>query len=185
VLLLAGTIGSFTYGVTKSANLVGVKVLSNAGSGLNSAVIAGVEWVPEQALNERDCPKVCNLSLGGFISPALDKYVSALITEGLVFTAVVAGNDNGNACLSSPANAYGVMSVGATDRNDQCSSFSNFGPCVDIFGEFSFLVTILLLICAPIKSSQWFVSSAPCRRLMSCSTGAYIPIANSFWSPHL
>jgi subtilisin family serine protease len=143
----AGTIGSGTYGVAKSVNLVGVKVLSNAGTGLNSAVIAGVEWVLEQALKEKDRPKICNLSLtGGFLSPALNKYVSALVTEGLVFTAVAAGNDNRTACLSSPANAFGVMSVGATDRNDQRSSFSNFGRCVDIFGELSFSPTCFHLL---------------------------------------
>ena len=42
---VAGTIGSATYGVAKGVSLHGVRVLSCAGLGLNSDVIAGVDWV--------------------------------------------------------------------------------------------------------------------------------------------
>lgn len=138
--LSAGTIGSATYGVAKSVNLVGVKVLADDGSGANSFVLSGIEWVIEQALNNPGSPKVCNLSLGGFRSTALNRAVSALVTQGGVFTAVAAGNDDINACLQSPAAAKYVISVGATDKNDVRSVFSNFGPCVDIFGAFSLLL---------------------------------------------
>ena len=134
----AGTMGSATYGVAKSVKLVGVKVLSNAGSGANSGVINGIEWVLEQALNDKVNPKVCNLSLGGFKSKALDNAVAALVDNG-IFTAVAAGNEDMDACLSSPAAASkksAIMSVGATDKKDVRSSFSNFGVCVDIFGTF-------------------------------------------------
>jgi subtilisin family serine protease len=164
--LTAGTIGSSTYGVAKAVKLVGVKVLSDEGSGSNSGVISGIEWVLEQALNAPDLPRVCNLSLGGFRSKALDTAVTSLVIDGKIFTAVAAGNDNKNACRSSPAKAQGVMSVGATDDTDQRSSFSNFGPCVDIFGEFSFLAANSLV--HP-KSSPWFVISLRIAvRSMSC-----------------
>ena len=42
---VAGTIGGSTYGVAKSVRLVAVRVLTCAGTGLNSGVIAGVDWV--------------------------------------------------------------------------------------------------------------------------------------------
>src|SRR5207249_1890622 len=42
---VAGTVGAATYGVAKGVSLHGVRVLSCAGIGLNSDVIAGVDWV--------------------------------------------------------------------------------------------------------------------------------------------
>jgi len=50
------------------------------------------------------------------------------------FIAVAAGNDYGaNACSSSPAGAEAAFTVGATANTDQRATFSNVGPCVDIF----------------------------------------------------
>src|SRR5436190_21310864 len=57
---VAGTIGSATYGVAKGVSLHGVRVLSCAGIGLNSDVIAGVDWVSANHVN----PAVANMSLG-------------------------------------------------------------------------------------------------------------------------
>jgi len=42
---VAGTVGGSTYGVAKSVSLVAVRVLDCGGSGTNSGVIAGVDWV--------------------------------------------------------------------------------------------------------------------------------------------
>ncbi|KAJ3200622.1 subtilisin-like serine protease, partial [Dinochytrium kinnereticum] len=42
---VAGTVAGTTYGVAKRANIVAVKVLSASGSGTNSDVIAGINWV--------------------------------------------------------------------------------------------------------------------------------------------
>lgn len=134
---VAGTIGSTTFGVAKAVSLVGVKVLSNDGSGANSGVINGIEFVLQEALKDGPGkPKVCNLSLGGIPSRALNSAVAQLTEMGNVFVAVAAGNENTNACSSSPASSSAqsaVVSVGATDSSDRRASFSNFGPCVSIF----------------------------------------------------
>src|SRR2546422_1006960 len=58
---VAGTIGAATFGVAKAVSLHGVRVLSCAGIGLNSDVIAGVDWVSANHVN----PAVANMSLGG------------------------------------------------------------------------------------------------------------------------
>lgn len=118
-------------------NLVGVKVLSNEGTGPNSGVVDGIEWVLQQALNDRGRPRVANLSLGGSFSLATNRAVETLVEVGGVFTAVAAGNENAVACGASPASAASVVSVGATDSKDQRADFSNFGTCVDIFGTFA------------------------------------------------
>ena len=90
---VSGTIGAATYGVAKGVSLHGVRVLSCAGLGLNSDVIAGVDWVSANHVN----PAVANMSLGGGKSPALDQAVTSLWNSG-VFLAVAAGNDNVDAC---------------------------------------------------------------------------------------
>lgn len=46
---MAGTIGGITFGVAKSASLVGVKVLDANGAGTNSDTIAGLQF------GETDC----------------------------------------------------------------------------------------------------------------------------------
>ena len=42
---VSGTVGGTTYGVAKAVTLVAVRVLNCSGSGTNSGVIAGVDWV--------------------------------------------------------------------------------------------------------------------------------------------
>ena len=125
---VAGTIGGSTYGVAKSVNLRGVRVLNCSGSGSNSGVIAGVDFV---RLNRQN-PAVANMSLGGGISSALDTAVNNLANSGVAI-AVAAGNSNTNACNSSPARAANAITVGSTTTTDARSSFSNFGTCLDIF----------------------------------------------------
>lgn len=134
----AGTIGSKTYGISKNAKLVAVKVLRSNGSGSMSDVIKGVEFAANAHIKEAQEGKegfkgsTANMSLGGGKSPALDKAVNAAVKAGLHF-AVAAGNDNADACDSSPAAAEGPVTVGASTLSDSRAYFSNFGKCVDIF----------------------------------------------------
>jgi subtilisin family serine protease len=125
---VAGTIGGSTFGVAKNVLLRGVRVLNCSGSGSNSGVIAGVDWV---RLNHI-APAVANMSLGGGASSALDTAVNNLSNAG-VSIAVAAGNSNANACNSSPARAANAITVGSTTTTDARSSFSNFGTCLDLF----------------------------------------------------
>ncbi|GAA5511986.1 aqualysin-1 [Deinococcus carri] len=125
---VSGTVGGGTYGVAKGVKLVAVKVLGCDGSGSNSGVIAGINW----AASNRSGPAVANMSLGGGASQATDDAVNGAVSKGLVMV-VAAGNDNVDACTSSPARAASAITVGATDRNDVRSTFSNYGSCVDIF----------------------------------------------------
>ncbi|MEU0488075.1 S8 family peptidase [Nocardiopsis changdeensis] len=125
---VAGTIGSATYGVAPAADLFGVKVLSDSGSGSYDDVIAGIDWVAANAPDN----SVANLSLGGPASQAVDDAVNALADSG-VFVAVAAGNEGQDANNVSPARAEGVTTVGASDRNDAAAYFSNHGSPVDLY----------------------------------------------------
>ena len=125
---VAGTVAGTTWGVAKSAKLIGVRVLDCKGSGSNSDVIAGIDWVAEN----HKSPAVANMSLGGSASSALDLASKALVDAGVTL-AVAAGNDNSNACNESPARAPSAITVASSTNNDARSSFSNYGSCVDLF----------------------------------------------------
>jgi subtilisin family serine protease len=127
---VAGTVGGSTYGVAKHVTLVAVRVLDSSGSGTNSGVIAGVDFVTSD--HQAGQPAVANMSLGGGASSALDTAVTNAVNDGVTF-AVAAGNENQNACNVSPARAPAAITVGSTTTTDARSSFSNFGTCVDIF----------------------------------------------------
>lgn len=125
---VAGTAAGTTYGVAKGAKVYPVRVLGCNGSGTNSGVIAGVDWV---AANHQ-APAVANMSLGGGNSSALDEAVKGAINAGVTFV-VAAGNDNADACSGSPNRVAEAVTVGSTTSSDSRSSFSNKGSCVDIF----------------------------------------------------
>lgn len=126
---VAGTIGSKTYGVAKKTTIISVKVLDCQGSGSTSGVIRGIEYVYR---SERDNRKIINMSLGGSLSSALNRAVSQVTKAGIVVVAA-AGNENSDACGSSPASEKSAITVGATNIEDKITYFSNWGSCVDIF----------------------------------------------------
>lgn len=125
---VAGTVGGSIHGVAKNVTLVPVRVLGCNGSGSNSGVINGIDWVAQNASG----PSVANMSLGGGASSATDQAVENAVNSGVTFV-VAAGNENRNACLGSPAREETAITVGSTTSSDGRSSFSNFGTCVDIF----------------------------------------------------
>ena len=132
---VAGTVGGSTYGVAKGVSLIGVRVLNCSGSGTNSGVIAGVNWVTGN--HQAGQPAVANMSLGGGASSALDTAVRNSIADGVSY-AVAAGNGNAlgiaqNACNSSPARVAEAMTISATDSSDRKASWANYGNCVDWF----------------------------------------------------
>lgn len=133
---VAGTVVGSSYGIARRATVHAVRVLDCQGSGSTSGVIEGVEWVTEKAQK----PAVVNMSLGGGASSALDEAVAKSIKTGL-FYAVAAGNEDSDACGSSPAREPSAFTVGSTDKTDTRSSFSNKGKCVDIFAPGSDIIS--------------------------------------------
>lgn len=124
----AGTVGADIYGMAPGVNLFGVRVLGCDGSGSNSGVIAGCDYVAKSGVQ----PAVASMSLGGGSSQAIDDAVQGMIDAGIT-TVVAAGNSDSNACYYSPARGDNVITVGATQIDDTRSSFSNYGSCVDVF----------------------------------------------------
>lgn len=130
---VAGTVGGNVYGVAKDTDLVAVRVLDCDGSGTWSGVIAGMDWVAENASG----PSVANMSLGGGSNESIDDAVGRMYDAG-VPTIVAAGNGDfigraQDACDYSPAGAAHAYTIGATNDDDSKTSWSNYGDCVDMF----------------------------------------------------
>ena len=133
-----GLIGSRSYGVCKDAKLFAVKVLTCEGSGSTSGVIAGMNYVFNRHLErEKDNPKlrtIMSMSLGGGKSLAMNRVVERMVKSSDTFyIAVASGNEDSNACNTSPASARGIFTVNAMNKYDQRAYFSNFGKCTDIY----------------------------------------------------
>jgi len=126
----AGTAAGGTFGVAYNAKVYSVRVLNCQGSGSSAGVISGFNWVGNNMVVGRRT--ILSASLGGGASQASDDAIAANSGKGVICV-VAAGNDNANACNYSPARAPLAITVGATDKNDIRSSFSNFGTCVNIF----------------------------------------------------
>jgi len=139
---VAGTIAGDKYGVAKVTSIIAVKVLGCGGSGTYAGVIAGVDYVAQQAGRTKK-PSVANLSLGGGKSQALEEAIKQGTGAGVTYV-LAAGNENRDACIGSPSGVGGTngpaITVGATtveddgqEEEDVRASFSNFGLCTDIF----------------------------------------------------
>jgi subtilisin family serine protease len=131
---VATTVAGKTYGVAKQSKIVSVRVLNNSGAGTLSGVIAGVDWVTVRRVR----PAVANMSLGAGISTSLDTAVRNSIASGVTY-AVAAGNSNADATSSSPARVSSALTVGASTFTDSRSSFSNYGPRLDMFAPGSLI----------------------------------------------
>jgi len=152
---VAGTIAAIdngigSIGVAPGATIVPVRVLDRRGSGTMSGVIAGVDYVAENA-KLGDC---VNMSLGGGISQALDlavikaaradpqKYDKELVPaeyflhEGPYFV-LAASNEGKDAENYSPAHVGGIsymdniFTIAAIDNNDEMPWWSNYGEDVE------------------------------------------------------
>ena len=142
---VSATAAGLQVGVAKNANIVSVRILDCTGSGSVSDTVAALDWV---AANARK-PAVAALSLGisvGSWSRVLEDAVRALVNNYGVTVVVASGNSAMDACYVAPANVPEVITVGATDLPSKYNSslystmqqetlytWSNTGPCVDIF----------------------------------------------------
>ena len=114
-------------GVAPRAKILPVRVLDEEGSGTTTAIADGIRYAAKRGAD------VINLSLGvsgvgnvlailGTTQP-IDDAIEFAWGEGAVVVAA-AGNDAFPIC-GAPAGGEHALCVGATDKNDELSSFSN------------------------------------------------------------
>lgn len=135
---VAGTVAGEEYGFATQSRIIPIRVLSCSGGGSTSGVVAGINWMIDRHVTGRAA--VANLSLGGGFSFAMNDAVERAVAKGITVV-VAAGNESTDACTRSPASAPNVITVGSTTINDQRSSFSNIGACVDVFAPGSSIIS--------------------------------------------
>ena len=133
---VAGTAGGKRYGVARKSVLIACKVLTDEGWGMASDSILAMEFISNRMKEQRSQNKtvraVINMSLGSWApSFARETAVQAVHEEGALSVAS-AGNSANDSCLFSPARMASILTVAATDMDDQFTSWTNYGPCTDI-----------------------------------------------------
>ncbi len=130
---VAGTIGAVgnngvgVVGVNWTVKMMPVKFLSAAGSGYTSGAIQSIQY----ALTIPGIKVMSNSWGGGGYSEALRDAIQQAYDAGVLFVCA-AGNSSANTDVSphypSCYDVPNVVSVAATDHNDELASFSNWGP---------------------------------------------------------
>jgi subtilisin family serine protease len=113
-------------GVAWRAQVMSVKALDRNGTGDSDRIARGISYA---MLNGA---RVINMSLGASaVSRVLEDALAAAHARGVVLVAA-AGNDNADATTFHPASSRLAITVGAANRQDRRSPFSNFGAVLDL-----------------------------------------------------
>ncbi len=144
---VAGAVAGSSLGVAPDVELVDVKMVEcRRLRGSIDAIVRGTQWVLEDQARHPERRAVANWSFVADTSsaiPALDSAAAALEAAGIPVI-VSAGNVDLNACHISPANAPGVIVVGAShvlSRSDSARAplmeervpGTAWGRCIDVF----------------------------------------------------
>ena len=123
-------------GIAPNVKVQHVRVLGRDG-GSDSDIVAAITWasgglVGSLPLNPTPA-RVINLSLGGegVCPQQYQTAINGANSRGTVIV-VAAGNSSVPASTFAPANCDGVITVAASNRYGQKTSFTNDGPAVDI-----------------------------------------------------
>ena len=122
------------YGIAHEAEIYAGKVLSNAGSGGDAGILAGIEWALEN-----QCA-VISMSLGARTSPGqrpseVFERVAKRVLEAGTLIVAAAGNESARPGtinpVGHPANCPSILAVAAVDVDDGIARFSNRGINAD------------------------------------------------------
>lgn len=133
-------------GVAPGAKILPVRVFDSAGSATSSRVAQAIRFAVDTA-SRRRAKLVLNLSFVGPTQPQAggpdrpgtaifgDEAVKQAIADAAATGAVVvtaAGNDAADKTAFDPPDHQGIIVVGASDRENRCAGFTNYGEGLDI-----------------------------------------------------
>jgi hypothetical protein len=128
---MAGIIGAVTNnalggaGVAWAAKIMPVKVTLPSGAAIDTNVEAGIVWAVDHGAD------VISISLSARVEDSVLQRGVDYATMHDVLVVAAAGNGR-SAVPEFPAACRGVVAVGATDASGRRTSFSNYGPWVDV-----------------------------------------------------
>ena len=123
-------------GIAPMANIISLKTLNDKGSGNSSDVLAGIQWVIDNA--KRYNIKIANLSIGTEPQNSDDPLVKAVECawdEGIIITTAAGNNGPKSSTITSPGTSKKVITVGTANDNNFVNisgtsviNFSGRGP---------------------------------------------------------
>jgi hypothetical protein len=144
---IAGTIAGTSYGVAKSASVVGVRIFKGTTSQCGgiihapfSAILAAFNWAVTNAVR----PAVIVYNVGDGCVDLMtgqpiacdpmdlqnERNAQAAATASGLSVVAAAGESNADRCALDGGVAPGTFYVGATTSNDTKAGFSNYGSCL-------------------------------------------------------
>ncbi|MBA4170691.1 MAG: S8 family serine peptidase [Chloroflexi bacterium] len=112
-------------GISWTDKILPVKIMNSSGMGNTSDLTSGIIWAADRGA------QVINMSVGGFpYSQYVQDAVNYAWDKGSVLVGA-AGNNNREESFY-PASFTNVISVSATQCNDEFSHWSSYGPAVDV-----------------------------------------------------
>jgi serine protease len=135
-------------GISWSDKILPVKIMSREGTGSTSDLIAGIRWSADQGAD------IINMSVGGFpYSQIMQDTVNYAFAKGAVL--VGAAGNNRREERFYPASFDNVISVSATQVNDEFSNWSSYGPDVDVSAPGSSVLTTNCYTCTYADHDSW------------------------------
>ena len=135
-------------GISWSDKILPVKIMSREGSGNTADLTSGITWAANHGAT------VINMSVGGF--PSL-QYVQDAVNyawgKGAVLVGA-AGNNNRQENFY-PASFTNVVSVSATQVNDEFAHWSSYGPKVDVSAPGASVQTTNCTVCTYADHHTW------------------------------
>ncbi len=168
--MVAGVLGSTTYGVAKDTEMVDVRIFDNSDQTSTSNVLRGFVWAVEDIRAKARARKsIINMSLStcwkrlpifgnddpnyfkagarttGSKTSAVNRAVEGAFKDGIL-TIVAAGNERSNVDGFDPSSAPNALTVGAIDESwklwSDSRGGSNFGKGIDILAPGADVLTI-------------------------------------------
>ena len=127
-------------GVSWSDKILPVKIMNSSGTGDTSDLTSGIVWAANHGAT------VINMSVGGFpASQYVQDAVNFAWNKGVVLVGA-AGNNNREEAFY-PASLANVVSVSATQSDDEFSNWSSYGSRVDVSAPGASVQTTNCTVC--------------------------------------
>jgi subtilisin family serine protease len=111
-------------GFCPACSIMPVKVVGSDGTATEANVATGITWAADHGA------RVINISLGGSYGATTAAAVAYATSKGVVVVAAAGNNGDSNAFY--PAADPGVLSVAATQPNDELYGWSNYGSWISV-----------------------------------------------------
>ncbi|HEX7171835.1 MAG TPA: S8 family serine peptidase [Candidatus Limnocylindria bacterium] len=135
-------------GISWSDKILPVKIMTREGTGSTSDLIAGIRWAADHGAT------VINMSVGGFpYTQGVQDAINYAWGKGVVLVGA-AGNNNRDETFY-PASMANVVSVSATQVNDEFSYWSSYGSAVDVSAPGSSVQTTNCTVCTYADHHTW------------------------------